>query len=193
MANGSAATVAGGSQNTASGAYSFAAGRRAKAIHDGSFVWADAIDEDYSSSISNSFKVRAAGGAVIDADNTYVRLIGHEHQEAGNLRRCEYLAGQGRRSRLRRQPGTSPGIYAYSAGTYAGYFDGNIYVFGDCVGCTPTYVAVNSGGGALQIGDLVAADGVRPSSGLGWPARARCPSGRRGRNCRRRGRPRRPG
>ena len=41
-AAGKHATIAGGSSNKAAGDYSFAAGRRARATHRGSFVWADA-------------------------------------------------------------------------------------------------------------------------------------------------------
>src|ERR1043165_5887811 len=55
--------VPGGRQNLAAGDSSFAAGRRAKALHAGAFVWADATDADISSTRSNQFIVRASGGA----------------------------------------------------------------------------------------------------------------------------------
>ena len=42
--------------------YGFAAGRRAQANHDGSFVWADSTDSDFASSASDTFNVRAQGG-----------------------------------------------------------------------------------------------------------------------------------
>ena len=61
-ASGGAATVPGGYSNTASGEYSFAAGRRAKATHNGSFVWGDATDADIASTADNQFKARASGG-----------------------------------------------------------------------------------------------------------------------------------
>jgi hypothetical protein len=57
------ATVSGGASNTAGGGYSFAAGRRAKANHDGAFVWADSTDADFVSTRNDQFKVRASGGA----------------------------------------------------------------------------------------------------------------------------------
>ena len=57
--------------------------------------------------------------------------------------------------------GSSPAVYANSAGTYSGYFEKDIWVSGNCVGCTMAYVAVNSGEEPLAAGDLVAADGVR--------------------------------
>ena len=78
--------------------------------------------------------------------------------------------------------GTSPAIYASSGGTYSGYFEDDIWVTGNCVGCTLVYVAVNNGSEALEIGDLVAAQGVQsPLAAGGQPmlavrqASARCP------------------
>jgi hypothetical protein len=41
-----------------------AAGRRAEALHDGAFVWADSTDADVSSTTSNQFTVRATGGVL---------------------------------------------------------------------------------------------------------------------------------
>ena len=46
----------------ASGNYTFAAGRRAKADHDGSFVWADSQLSFKSSSAPDEFNVYASGG-----------------------------------------------------------------------------------------------------------------------------------
>jgi hypothetical protein len=62
-ASGSNSMVPGGQNNNADGNYSFAAGKRAKANHEGSFVWADAVDADFASTVTNQFKVRATGGA----------------------------------------------------------------------------------------------------------------------------------
>lgn len=62
-AGGAYASVPGGVFNLAGGASSFAAGRRAKAVHDGAFVWADANDSDFRSGAVNQFAVRATGGA----------------------------------------------------------------------------------------------------------------------------------
>lgn len=61
------ATVPGGGSNLADGLYSFAAGRQAKAIHDGTFVWGDSIDADIASTGINQFVVRATGGVRIHA------------------------------------------------------------------------------------------------------------------------------
>ncbi len=54
-----------GTGNSASGDYSFAAGRFAKANHQGSMVWADATGDSLASSASNQFLCRASGGTQI--------------------------------------------------------------------------------------------------------------------------------
>jgi len=67
LATGEGATVAGGIQNIAAGDYSFAAGRRAVANHDGVFVWADSEDADLESTRENQFLIRAAGGLEVES------------------------------------------------------------------------------------------------------------------------------
>jgi len=64
-AAGSYATVPGGRQNRAAGPYGFAAGRRAKANHQGAFVWGDSVDADKTSSADDEFNVYASGGTRI--------------------------------------------------------------------------------------------------------------------------------
>jgi hypothetical protein len=59
------ATVPGGHQNSAAGDYSFAAGLRAKANHEGAFVWADVQGADFASTAANQFSIRAASGVRI--------------------------------------------------------------------------------------------------------------------------------
>jgi hypothetical protein len=61
-ASGQYATVPGGRSNEAVGDYSFAAGRQAKANHQGAFVWADYTVADFASTAVNQFMVRASGG-----------------------------------------------------------------------------------------------------------------------------------
>jgi hypothetical protein len=61
VVQGTFGTVPGGLNNAATN-YAFAAGRRAKAIHVGSFVWADSQDADFSSSTSNQVSFRCLGG-----------------------------------------------------------------------------------------------------------------------------------
>lgn len=55
------ATIPGGRENWATN-YAFAAGRRAKAVHTGSFVWGDSLDADVSSTANNQVTFRASGG-----------------------------------------------------------------------------------------------------------------------------------
>ncbi|MGD8599457.1 MAG: tail fiber domain-containing protein [Anaerolineae bacterium] len=75
VASGRYATIPGGRENEASGDYSFAAGRQAKATHNGSFVLADSTYGDFASTRNNSLRARLNGGAtfVLNDDN-WVRL-----------------------------------------------------------------------------------------------------------------------
>ncbi|MBP7829166.1 MAG: hypothetical protein KA248_04540 [Kiritimatiellae bacterium] len=73
-AAGGYSTVPGGSDNRASGWYSLAAGRRAQAVHDGAFVWADSTDADFSSTHADQFIVRAAGGVGLNEDDPRQQL-----------------------------------------------------------------------------------------------------------------------
>ena len=66
---GNYSTVAGGFSNEARGSNSFAAGSSAKALHDGSFVWADSSTvSTFESSGTNEFAVRAAGGFRLESE-----------------------------------------------------------------------------------------------------------------------------
>ncbi len=76
------AAIPGGRSNRAEGAYSFAAGRRAQALYDGDFVWADSTDADFAATGPDQFMVRATGGVSsttggagfeIDGNNLYVQ------------------------------------------------------------------------------------------------------------------------
>ena len=60
-ASGNAATVPGGADNLASGGYSFAAGNRAKAADQGSFVWSSGLVDTFSWG-DNTFSARSPGG-----------------------------------------------------------------------------------------------------------------------------------
>ncbi len=76
-ATGASSTVPGGILNTAAGDYSFAAGRRAKANHDGTFVWADensGIGSDFVSTNINQFLIRASGGVGIGTNTPSASL-----------------------------------------------------------------------------------------------------------------------
>ena len=65
QATGFCSTVPGGQDNLAQGNYSLAVGRRAKALHDGAFVWADSTDAEFASTAPNQFLVRANYGTKI--------------------------------------------------------------------------------------------------------------------------------
>jgi hypothetical protein len=68
-ADGSYSVVPGGHLNSAAGSFSFAAGRRARANHDGSFIWADSTDADFASTEDNQFGARATGGFKLSVDS----------------------------------------------------------------------------------------------------------------------------
>lgn len=67
-------TVPGGIRNVAGGDYSFAAGRRAKALDLGSFVWGDGTDADFASTGTNQFLIRATGGVGIGTNSPATAL-----------------------------------------------------------------------------------------------------------------------
>lgn len=66
---GTYATVPGGSENVAEGDHSFAAGKEAKATHEGAFVWADATSGSVTSTASDQFIVDADGGVGIGTES----------------------------------------------------------------------------------------------------------------------------
>jgi len=61
-ASGTASMIPGGYYNIASGSRSWAAGRRAEAIHQGAFVWADDHDVSFESELAHEVAFRASGG-----------------------------------------------------------------------------------------------------------------------------------
>jgi hypothetical protein len=84
LASGLFSTVPGGSQNTASGLSSFAAGRNAKANHDGTFVWSDSSASSFASTAANQFLIRATGGVGIgtNAPTQAVDVVGSVKADA---------------------------------------------------------------------------------------------------------------
>jgi hypothetical protein len=160
-ASGPYATVPGGNSNSASGSYSFAAGQRAKAMHDGAFVWADSQGADFSSSANDTFRVRALNGASIQANNSaYAGIIANDSDGDGLRSYTNSSRGNNWSAVYAVNSGTSPGIVASSNGAYAGYFNDAIYVTGGCTNCTLMYVAQNTGDATLEVGELVAPTGV---------------------------------
>jgi hypothetical protein len=77
--DGDYATVPGGRSNLASGWCSFAAGFRAKALHAGTFVWADDTWEDFASTGDDQFLIRASGGVGIGTNDPrrLLHLLGY--------------------------------------------------------------------------------------------------------------------
>jgi len=86
VASGSSSTVPGGLLNRAGGDFSFAAGRRGKVRtpaqvgggdtdgDQGTFVWADSTNADFTSTGPNQFLIRAAGGVGIGTTSPQVPL-----------------------------------------------------------------------------------------------------------------------
>lgn len=68
IAGGAHSSIPGGQFNTAAGSFSLAAGRRAKANHDGALVLADSTDADLASTRPNQLLVRATGGVNLIVD-----------------------------------------------------------------------------------------------------------------------------
>ncbi len=91
---GFAAAVPGGVYNVAAGAYSFAAGQRAKATNDGTFVWADSQAADFSSTTTNQFNVRANGGVRLVTDGAGITLDGQPLLGSGNFIQNQTAAPQ---------------------------------------------------------------------------------------------------
>ena len=77
-------TVPGGRDNVAGADYAFAAGRQAKANHQGAFVWADSIGVDFASTAANQFAVRATGGANFTTGAAAFQINGQTAWHAGN-------------------------------------------------------------------------------------------------------------
>ena len=74
------ATIPGGAENVAGGLTSFAAGYKAQALHDGTFVWADSQNASFTSTSNNQFLVRAQNGVGIGTGNPQGSL----HVYSGN-------------------------------------------------------------------------------------------------------------
>jgi hypothetical protein len=73
-ASGAYAIIPGGLANTAAGDHSFAAGRRAKALHEGAFVWAHSVNADFVSTADEQFLISANGGVGIGTNNPQATL-----------------------------------------------------------------------------------------------------------------------
>ena len=91
--SGSYAFIGAGSNNFAEGLNSFAAGNRARAESEGSFVWADNSNEDFSTSGNNQFMVRANGGFGINTAPQDAALTIRAASQASNLLDVQVVLG----------------------------------------------------------------------------------------------------
>jgi len=139
------ATIPGGQYNSAT-TYAFAAGRRAKAIHTGAFVWADSQNADFASTGSDRFCVRASGGVHLSGDTSL--YCGSTLRQMVNLYGTTYGLGV-----------QSSTFYSRSGDRFCWYRNG-----------THTNAAVNPGTGGTWLmtldggGSLFTAGGMYPSS-----------------------------
>lgn len=168
---GSYGTIPGGSTNTASGAYSLAIGYRAKATSQGSLVWADPSGTDFTSTGTNTLRVRSTGGSEFDANNgSYGMSVNNAGTGNGLQTYASTSEGTNWAALFASNGGTSPGLYAISGGTYAAYFADPISVNGGCTGCDLLVIAINASAEVIQPSDVVAAAGMHsPLAGSGTP------------------------
>ncbi len=80
-ASGDLSIVLGGINNTASGHYSIAAGNRAKAIHQGSCVFADFTAADFSSTATDQFSSRFSGGYKFMGGSVEIDTVANDNTE----------------------------------------------------------------------------------------------------------------
>jgi hypothetical protein len=170
-ASGDSAAVPGGAFNNAAGDYSFAAGWRAKANHDGAFVWADTTQADFTSAAANTFSVRAENGAYIVSNNTTCGLEVMNLGDGDGIRAlADVSTGYWLAALYANNNGTSPGVYANSGGTYSGYFRDSIHVDGSVDTTALVQLGVNQDSAPLETGDLVAVAGLgSPLAGTETP------------------------
>lgn len=83
------ATIPGGDQNQAGGKSSFAAGAKAYATNNNSFVWNDSSSTAFSSTAANQFLVHAANGVGINTNNPHSAL------EVNGTVTATYFVGDG--------------------------------------------------------------------------------------------------
>ncbi len=106
-ASGVQATVPGGFNNTASGQYAFAAGRNAKAVNNGTFVWADdGPGGDFASTLANQFLIRAGNGVGIGTNSPSGALHVVSASSAPQIKITQNTVSQ--YARLRMNVGSNP-------------------------------------------------------------------------------------
>ena len=98
QATGARSVIPGGGENQATGDYSFAAGRRAKAIYDGCFVWGDASDMNVTCQAANQTLFRSTGGFKIytnrdSSTGVYLSPSGHSWNQLSDRDAKENFRG----------------------------------------------------------------------------------------------------
>lgn len=186
-ASGSSSVVSGGSYNIASkkysavpgghyseanGEYSFAAGHRAKANHDGCFVWADSTDSDVTSGNADQFTIRANGGTRVLCNGGYTALYVETNgtKRAGHFRitnpsntnNSVSASTQGSGDALEGYTtGSGNAVYGRTDGAgWAGYFDGN----GES--SKGVYITAPSGSVGLEVAGGTKSAVVKTSQGV---------------------------
>jgi len=130
-ADGNYSAIPGGYLNWAPGTYSFAAGKQAKAAHNGAFVWADSSGGDYYSEQNNQFAIRAHGGVRFE-DSTSL-YCGNTTRQMLNLFNTQYGIGvQSRVTYFRAGThlGVPPGGASFDYGDGFAWYSGGVHADG---------------------------------------------------------------
>ncbi len=127
-----ASTVIGGELNEASGLYSVAAGYRAKAIYDGSFVWADAaVDSDFVAPDYNTFAIRAKNGFLVEGNNSLFGSLIENNGPGDGLRVLSNVSkGSFWGAIYAHNYGNSPTLSILAGQGKAAFFRGNVDIDG---------------------------------------------------------------
>ncbi|MCL4788462.1 MAG: tail fiber domain-containing protein [Verrucomicrobia bacterium] len=160
--------IPGGYLNSVSAPLGLAAGQRAKVNHAGTFLWADLTDQDFASTSSNQFLIRASGGVAIgtnDPAGATLRVAGSISADGyfgmGSPLRFGTIDNQPLRFNVNSQTGLRLEPTA-STPNIVGGWEGN-YVAPGVLGATI------AGGGSLSVGssNRVEADFATVGGGAG--------------------------
>jgi hypothetical protein len=178
QATGPHSMISGGANNVAAGEASFAAGQRAKALHNGSFVWADSYPADFASTANDQFNIRAAGG--VRAIGAGLLSIGTDNGVQGNSSNPFASGVYGENSAqgfgvAGRTTGGGSAVFGDNADAagWAGNFNGNVYVGGNEYFGTQVRQMLNLWSTAYGIGVQASTlyfrtDNFDPAGGFAW-------------------------
>ena len=145
--NASYAVIPGGSWNSVGGSHAFAAGYRARAYHAGAFVWADSTETDFSSTGTNQFLIRAAGGVGIGVNNPASALQVAGTVTAGGFNLNSTSCGLSSYSSFASVPVNGPVVFANDGG-----------VLGSIIGGTERIAVYWNGWGSVGVGRVPTAN-----------------------------------